>query len=64
MYPENQITPPLLFNPLKHHLGFIKEYIQNNLKDEKSFDNLVSYKRPQTPGWFIDGRLFRVFISG
>jgi hypothetical protein len=27
MFSENQIPPPLLLNPLKHHLGFIREYI-------------------------------------
>jgi hypothetical protein len=29
MFPETKILPPLLFNPLKHHLGFIKEYISD-----------------------------------
>lgn len=24
------IPEPLVFNPLKHHLGFIKEFIQEN----------------------------------
>ena len=27
MYSDKHIPPPILFNPLKHHLGFIKEYI-------------------------------------
>jgi hypothetical protein len=29
---ETQIPAPLLFNPLKHHLGFIKEYILDKTK--------------------------------
>jgi hypothetical protein len=28
MYSENLIRLPYLFNPLKHHLGFIKDYIE------------------------------------
>jgi YD repeat-containing protein len=27
MYTDNQIPEPFLFNPLKHHLGFIREFI-------------------------------------
>jgi hypothetical protein len=27
MYPDYQIPEPFLFNPLKHHLGFIREFI-------------------------------------
>lgn len=34
MIPENRIQPPLLFNSLKHHLGFIKSYIGENQKTE------------------------------
>ena len=30
---------PILFNPLNHHLGFIKEYINRNLSDKKQTDN-------------------------
>jgi hypothetical protein len=37
MYSENQIPPPLLFNPLKHHLGFIRDYIAD--KTKKRIDN-------------------------
>jgi hypothetical protein len=32
MFFETKIPPPLLFNPLKHHLGFIKEYISEKTK--------------------------------
>jgi len=38
------IPEPILFNLLKHHLGFIREYISNNLKDEKQTDNLSIIK--------------------
>jgi hypothetical protein len=34
MFPEPKISPPLLFNPLKHHLGFIKEYISDKTKTQ------------------------------
>ena len=32
MIPETKIPSPLLFNPLKHHLGFIKEFINHNIE--------------------------------
>jgi hypothetical protein len=32
MFSDKHIPPPLLFNPLKHHLGFIREYINENTK--------------------------------
>ena len=32
MIPETKIPSLLLFNPLKHHLGFIKEYISEKTK--------------------------------
>jgi hypothetical protein len=28
---DNQIPEPILFNPFKHHLGFIKEFISRNI---------------------------------
>jgi hypothetical protein len=37
MIPDNHIPEPFLFNPLKHHLGFIKEYI--NLRIDGSSDD-------------------------
>ena len=37
MRAEYQIPEPLLFNPLKHHLGFIKEFI--NLRTERDSDD-------------------------
>jgi hypothetical protein len=30
MYPEKHIPPPLIFNQMKHHLGFIRHYISVN----------------------------------
>ncbi|MDP3001762.1 MAG: hypothetical protein Q8N38_01350 [Bacteroidales bacterium] len=38
-----QIPEPLLFNPLKHHLGFIKEFINLKIEDESNADikNLI-----------------------
>ena len=29
MYCDTRILPPILFNPLKHHLGFIKSYVHS-----------------------------------
>jgi hypothetical protein len=34
MLSEDRIQPPLHFNSMKHHLGFIKEYIGDNLRTE------------------------------
>lgn len=31
MKPDYQINEPFLFNPLKHHLGFIREFINHNI---------------------------------
>jgi hypothetical protein len=39
MYPKDNIPLPLLFNPLKHHLCFIKDYISDNLKDKTIGDH-------------------------
>ena len=38
MYTYYQIQEPFLFNPLKHHLGFIKEFISNKTEDESNSD--------------------------
>jgi hypothetical protein len=40
---KNDIPEPFQFNPLKHHLSFIKEYISFRLSDEKTpeITNLV-----------------------
>ena len=34
MNTENQIPEPLLFNPIKHYLPFIREFIGNKMMDE------------------------------
>jgi len=39
MFTDTQVPPPILFNPLKHHLGFIRKYINDNTKVEKQPDN-------------------------
>jgi hypothetical protein len=39
MKPGYQIPEPFLFNPLKHHLGFIKEFT-NQMIDAESNDNI------------------------
>lgn len=36
MKTEFQIPEPFLFNPIKHHLGFIKEFINSNIDNTKS----------------------------
>jgi hypothetical protein len=33
MHPETAIPSPLLFNPLKHHLGYIREFIEKTSED-------------------------------
>jgi hypothetical protein len=38
MYTENQIPEPFLFNPLKHHIGFITEFI--NYETEETNNDL------------------------
>jgi hypothetical protein len=39
-----QIPEPILFNPLKHHLGFIKEFIDVR-SDNESFDRMKLISR-------------------
>ena len=39
MKPDYQIPEPFLFNPLKHHLGFIKEFT-NQMIDAEYDDNI------------------------
>ena len=38
MLPNHQIPVPILFNPLKHHLGYIREFIELNSVDENKSD--------------------------
>jgi hypothetical protein len=35
----DSIAPPLLFNPLKHHLGFIREFIEQHIEKPEMPDN-------------------------
>lgn len=39
---DYQIPEPFLFNPLKHHIGFIKEFINNNIDNTGSDLNLLT----------------------
>jgi hypothetical protein len=43
MIAETQIPEPILFNPLKHHLGFIREYIFQKTEGDSDADkkNLI-----------------------
>jgi hypothetical protein len=36
MNSDNQINEPFLFNPLKHHIGFIREFTVNETDDTKN----------------------------
>ncbi|TAL60063.1 MAG: hypothetical protein EPN88_16420 [Bacteroidetes bacterium] len=38
MITDYQIPEPFLFNPLKHHLGFIKEFINLRVDSESNYD--------------------------
>ncbi|HVN56850.1 MAG TPA: hypothetical protein VMT63_01005 [Bacteroidales bacterium] len=39
MLPGHQINQPILFNPLKHHLGYIREFIALNADGNSTPDN-------------------------
>jgi hypothetical protein len=41
---ENQIPGPVLFNPLKHHLGFIREFMLMNTDPDPEPDQKVLIK--------------------
>jgi hypothetical protein len=38
MFPESHMPLPLLFNPLKHHLGFIREFVNNSIESGRMTD--------------------------
>jgi hypothetical protein len=44
MLVEAAIPLPLLFNPLKHHLGFIREFINYNIENRKRTGDLSIVK--------------------
>jgi hypothetical protein len=44
MIAESQIPVPLLFNPLKHHLGFIGEFISNKTEGNPGSDQMNMIK--------------------
>jgi hypothetical protein len=39
MRPDNSIPIPILFNPMKHHIGFIREFIEMNSGSNTLADN-------------------------
>ena len=41
MNTDYQIAEPILFNPLKHHLGFIKEYLELNIDAPDTDENIL-----------------------
>ncbi|HOO98646.1 MAG TPA: hypothetical protein PLV06_03800 [Bacteroidales bacterium] len=38
MIPDHHIPPPFQFNPLKHHLGFIRNFIRESFAAEEGFN--------------------------
>ena len=44
MYTDYHIPEPFLFNPLKHHLGFIREFIFHKTDENSDTDNLSLIK--------------------
>ena len=42
MNADYQIPEPILFNPFKHHLGFIKEFINQNIDNSELNIQLLS----------------------
>ncbi|PVY37152.1 hypothetical protein [Pontibacter virosus] len=34
---QSDLPQPILFHPLKHHLGYIRQFIQNNVEAEDAF---------------------------
>lgn len=47
MKSEVQIPEPFLFNPLKHHLGYIRQYI--DCRSRQSFSSLLNLKECSSP---------------
>jgi hypothetical protein len=44
MYSDYHIREPFLFNPIKHHLGFIREFIFHKTDENSDTDNLSLIK--------------------
>jgi hypothetical protein len=59
-YPE--IPEPILFNPLKHHLGFIREFIYQKTEGNQSGDQKSIIKELKHLGTG-DGCLYRIISS-
>jgi hypothetical protein len=43
MLRNEQVPLPIMFNPLKHHLAFIKSIINQNINSEKRLKEIVSH---------------------
>lgn len=52
MNADYQIPEPFLFNPIKHHLGFLKEFININIDRARS-DNISLYRDIKHIGWSV-----------
>lgn len=44
MIPDYQIPEPILFNPIKHHLGFIRDFVKTRCEDETGSSDLKLLK--------------------
>jgi hypothetical protein len=51
---DYQIPEPYLFNPIKHHLGFIKEFINHNIDNYKSDNQSISKEIRHIGGSVMD----------
>jgi hypothetical protein len=56
----DSIPLPLLFNPLKHHLGFIREFIEINIEEAKLPDNTEIIKGLK----HIGGSVMDIYTGG
>ena len=62
MIKDNQITEPLLFNPLKHHLGFIMEFV--NMKIDEPDSDIKDLVQGTEASWNIcNGHLYRIIVN-
>jgi len=44
MIPDNQIPEPILFNPIKHHLGYIRDFVKAGSEAESSGSDFALMK--------------------
>lgn len=50
MNTDYQIPEPILFNPLKHHLGFMREYISIKTEGDSNSDYKILLNDLSHPG--------------